>query len=976
MRNLKRALSLALASVMLLGMMVVGTGASYADVDSADNVEAIEVLQAVNVMSGDDKGNFNPDQVVTRAEMAVIICKMLYGDKLNVSQFAGANVFSDVPAWAQGFVNLAASLDIVAGVGDGKFAPNEPVTTAQATLMLCKALGYFQNPKEFGSDWALAAITKGTQLDLFDDMVLGTHEGLTRNNVAELTFNALANAVPVEYNEMFDAYYTAGRSWTVGVEFRYVDTLGYKNLNLVNQKDSDDFGRPGMTWGIGKYTTDMNGDIVAVTMDKEIVTETNDPIAVYTASMTKSSKASEVEKALKNYTINTTVGSENRTEVVTNGSSVWAADATIKTNVIDNTANGVTVEVYAGAGDANSAKIITDIVVIQPEKAEVAAINTTKGTVTLIGEHTVGNIVIEDDSDFYNTVKNLKVEDVVFLTAKDKDNVLDLYIPQAVTGTISQVKVNTDADKIAVVNGNSYTVSARAGSDFNAALAKQATVYLDKNGYALYVDTDSVDVPNYLYVTNVWQAKETEHGIPTLTNYVRGVNAEGEIVTLKIANGIKRQDAAYDTTTEANNNNKVVDAENFGTIAYATTATAGKAYTIDCTAGATGIDSNGKIPELSNVNVVTGNVGTIVEYVQGKVDTDLYVLVAPAAGNTTSPADGIARETSAALLNTAKKVNNVYLSTGVKFVFVNYNATTDKLTATIKDGVQPIVASTTYDMAVYTNPNTDEQLITTVFVSANFVNDEEIYYVKDVASYTTKYTDADGKQRTGYIADVYLNGVKVDNAILYNDYGTGFFRLDKMDGEALKLTDATGDYATEGKPVTNLYNNLLTTSDGQSYDVSKATVVDVTGDYAGIQISGIKSLMNSNYDVRVSVQFKTEGTDKVASYVYVTKVVEPDATGISATGYNFYSTVADAVANAKTMTAGAVTLAPVTDNSGATITARQYQANYTTGAFTSSGNFESGTTASVASQTMVIAFTVKAADGVTTNTYYTAVTGE
>ncbi len=33
MRNLKRALSLALASVMLLGMMVVGTGASYADVD-------------------------------------------------------------------------------------------------------------------------------------------------------------------------------------------------------------------------------------------------------------------------------------------------------------------------------------------------------------------------------------------------------------------------------------------------------------------------------------------------------------------------------------------------------------------------------------------------------------------------------------------------------------------------------------------------------------------------------------------------------------------------------------------------------------------------------------------------------------------------------------------------------------------------------------------------------------------------------
>ena len=63
MRNLKRALSLTLASVMLLGMMVIGTSAaSYPDVDDDNNVEAIEVLQAVGVMQGDDKGNFDPDR--------------------------------------------------------------------------------------------------------------------------------------------------------------------------------------------------------------------------------------------------------------------------------------------------------------------------------------------------------------------------------------------------------------------------------------------------------------------------------------------------------------------------------------------------------------------------------------------------------------------------------------------------------------------------------------------------------------------------------------------------------------------------------------------------------------------------------------------------------------------------------------------------------------------------------------------------
>ena len=66
MRNLKRALSLALASVMVMGLMVVGTGASYADVTSDNNQEAIEVLQAVGAMVGDTDGNFNPDQNVTR----------------------------------------------------------------------------------------------------------------------------------------------------------------------------------------------------------------------------------------------------------------------------------------------------------------------------------------------------------------------------------------------------------------------------------------------------------------------------------------------------------------------------------------------------------------------------------------------------------------------------------------------------------------------------------------------------------------------------------------------------------------------------------------------------------------------------------------------------------------------------------------------------------------------------------------------
>ena len=47
MRNLKRALSLALASVMLMGMMVVGTSAAstsnFTDADKISNAEAVDL---------------------------------------------------------------------------------------------------------------------------------------------------------------------------------------------------------------------------------------------------------------------------------------------------------------------------------------------------------------------------------------------------------------------------------------------------------------------------------------------------------------------------------------------------------------------------------------------------------------------------------------------------------------------------------------------------------------------------------------------------------------------------------------------------------------------------------------------------------------------------------------------------------------------------------------------------------------------
>ena len=206
MRNLKRALSLALASVMLLGMMVVGTSAKglddFGDAAEITNADAVAVTSEIGIFEGYDDGEFKPAASVTRAQMAVIIAKMLYGADVKVEQFAEIDSFTDVPAWAEGYVNLCASLGIVAGRGNGIFDPNATVTTAEAAMMLTKALGYFQSSKDFGDDWMLAATAKATQLGLYGDLKLSAKAPLNRENVAVMVFNALTMAVPVQYNEL------------------------------------------------------------------------------------------------------------------------------------------------------------------------------------------------------------------------------------------------------------------------------------------------------------------------------------------------------------------------------------------------------------------------------------------------------------------------------------------------------------------------------------------------------------------------------------------------------------------------------------------------------------------------------------------------------------------------------------------------------------------------------------------------------
>ena len=295
MRNQKRALSLALASVMLLGMMVVGTSAKGLDDfnDAAEivNKDAVAVIAELGIMVGDDADNFNGDQIVTRAEAAVIVAKMLYGADVKVAQFAENNAFTDLQDWNAGYVNLVASLGIVAGYGDGKYGPNDQLTTAQFANILAKTLGWFQNEADYGTNWELAATAKGTEIGLYEGLNVSAKAGLTREDVATMVFNALTKTIPVQYNSLLGVYYNENQGVTAPLSFDYLETLGYNNFDLVYRSNEvTDYGRPATTWGIGVYDDEegVNDDgsliplRVKMSSDDEVVTVAETPDFVYT----------------------------------------------------------------------------------------------------------------------------------------------------------------------------------------------------------------------------------------------------------------------------------------------------------------------------------------------------------------------------------------------------------------------------------------------------------------------------------------------------------------------------------------------------------------------------------------------------------------------------------------------------------------------------------------------------------------------
>ncbi len=189
MRNLKSMVAFLVVAAMLFASF---TTFAYNDVAAdADYASAVEVLSALEILKGDDKGNFNPDNTITRAEAAAVIVRTL-GWEEAAKGAAGATQFTDVAAdhWGSGYINMAAQAGIIAGHGDGTFGPEDPVTYEQIVKMLVCALGYEPKALTKGA-YPTGYLITANEAKLTAGVSGAAGQEAPRKIVAQLTFNAL-----------------------------------------------------------------------------------------------------------------------------------------------------------------------------------------------------------------------------------------------------------------------------------------------------------------------------------------------------------------------------------------------------------------------------------------------------------------------------------------------------------------------------------------------------------------------------------------------------------------------------------------------------------------------------------------------------------------------------------------------------------------------------------------------------------------
>lgn len=185
---MKKILSAILVFVMLIPSVMAADMSDIAESKYKDN---ITLLYNLGIVEGDDSGNYNPNNTISRIEFFTIILRMKMPNMMYTAKPEYA--FVDVPEnhWAYNYACFMREIGLVDGVGDDKLLPDAPISLNDACKVIITALDR-EYEAEYIGGYPNGYMTVARDLEIYRKGFSPVNsDALTREEVAYLISNSL-----------------------------------------------------------------------------------------------------------------------------------------------------------------------------------------------------------------------------------------------------------------------------------------------------------------------------------------------------------------------------------------------------------------------------------------------------------------------------------------------------------------------------------------------------------------------------------------------------------------------------------------------------------------------------------------------------------------------------------------------------------------------------------------------------------------
>ena len=504
---MKKFLSLVLALVMTMSLVTVSAGAKdFSDDDSITYQEAVDVISEIGVVDGYTGGDFKPTDVLTRGAAAKIICNLILGPTTASALSASSAPFKDVPVsnTFAGYITYCAQEKIINGYSDGTFRPTATLSGNAFMKMLLGALGYDSAVEGYtGPNWSVAVIKQaaGIGLDDGNDEFVGS-KAVTREEAALYAFNML-QATMVEYDAKTSVDINGATVTIAGDKAKEIEntsrTDGYidddnkmqfaeryfTDLRLTTDT-TDDFGRPANTWRFKGV---------------EVGTFAKTADATYTADVKLGQIYSDLGMSDKDEAAPVFVDGVEASESakVSKGNDLKVSELKFTNSPVAkcNVGNGTLVEAYLDE-DTNDVTIVAINTYVAEVNKVVAKTNSKDAYITLseLAAENGATSGLRANDEFETT--GFENDQIVLFTYANNE-IQSVKAAESAEGTLTR-KVSGKSINLGETKYDFSKMYSVDGGESSLGIDSEYVVYLDANGYAIYVEETEYNIADYAYL--------------------------------------------------------------------------------------------------------------------------------------------------------------------------------------------------------------------------------------------------------------------------------------------------------------------------------------------------------------------------------------------------------------------------------------------------------------------------------------------